>query len=31
LVLAWQLSAKWQYDPNLLTEVEIRLTTEGAG
>jgi uncharacterized protein YndB with AHSA1/START domain len=30
LVLAWQISAQWQYDPNLLTEVEVRFVPEGA-
>ena len=30
LVLAWQLDAQFQYDPNLLTEVEVRFTAEGA-
>jgi uncharacterized protein YndB with AHSA1/START domain len=29
LVLAWQISSQWQYDPNLLTEVEITFTQEG--
>jgi uncharacterized protein YndB with AHSA1/START domain len=29
LVLAWQLSAQWQYDASLLTEVEVRFTSEG--
>ena len=31
LVLAWQLTAQWQYDPSFLTEVEVRFTTEGEG
>jgi uncharacterized protein YndB with AHSA1/START domain len=31
LVLAWQISADWQYDPNLVTEVEVRFTPEGEG
>lgn len=30
LVLAWQLTAQFQYDPNFLTEVEVRFTAEGA-
>jgi uncharacterized protein YndB with AHSA1/START domain len=30
VVLAWQLSADWQYDPNLVTEVEIRFISESA-
>ena len=29
LVLAWQISADWQFDPALLTEVEIRFIPEG--
>jgi uncharacterized protein YndB with AHSA1/START domain len=29
LVLAWQLSASWEYDPELLTEVEVRFVAEG--
>jgi len=29
LVLGWQLNAQWQYDPALLTEVEILFTSEG--
>jgi uncharacterized protein YndB with AHSA1/START domain len=29
LVLAWQLSASWEYDPELLTEVEVRFEAEG--
>jgi uncharacterized protein YndB with AHSA1/START domain len=31
LVLGWQLSAEWTYDPNLLTEVEVTFTPEGDG
>ncbi|HEY0746799.1 MAG TPA: SRPBCC family protein [Steroidobacteraceae bacterium] len=30
VVLAWQLNADWQYDPNLVTEVEVRFITESA-
>jgi len=30
LVLAWQLGADWQYDPNLVTEVELNFLPEGA-
>jgi uncharacterized protein YndB with AHSA1/START domain len=30
LVLAWQLSPDWQFDPALVTEVEVRFTPEGA-
>jgi len=29
LVLAWQINAKWQYDPDLVTEVEVTFTPEG--
>ena len=29
LVLAWQLDADWRYDPDLVTEVEIRFIPEG--
>ena len=28
-VLAWQLNASWTYDPDFLTEVEIRFTPDG--
>jgi uncharacterized protein YndB with AHSA1/START domain len=28
LVLAWQLTAQWQYDPGFVTEVEVRFTAE---
>jgi uncharacterized protein YndB with AHSA1/START domain len=31
LLLAWQISAQWQFDPNLVTEVEIRFTPDGNG
>ena len=30
LVLAWRIGADWKYDANLLTEVEVRFTAEGA-
>jgi uncharacterized protein YndB with AHSA1/START domain len=30
LVLAWQINADWQYDPELVTEVEMLFTAEGA-
>jgi uncharacterized protein YndB with AHSA1/START domain len=30
-LLAWQINAEWQFDPDLLTEVEIRFIEEGAG
>lgn len=29
LVLAWQITAAWQYDPDFLTEVEIQFLEEG--
>lgn len=31
LVLAWQLSADWTYDPDLVTEVAVSFTPEGEG
>jgi len=31
LLLAWQINAQWQFDPNLVTEVEIRFTPDGNG
>ncbi|MGZ3377784.1 MAG: SRPBCC family protein, partial [Phenylobacterium sp.] len=31
LVLAWRISHQWGYDPNLLTEVEVRFTATGDG
>lgn len=30
LVLSWDISADWQYDANLQTEVEVRFTQEGS-
>lgn len=30
LVLAWRLSADWKYQKDLLTELEVRFTAEGA-
>jgi uncharacterized protein YndB with AHSA1/START domain len=30
LVLAWRLSADWKYQKDLLTEVEVKFTAEGA-
>jgi len=30
LVLAWQLDADWRYDPDLVTEVEVRFVALGA-
>src|SRR5262249_44678896 len=29
LVLAWQLTAEYQYDPSFITEVEVTFTPEG--
>lgn len=29
LVLAWQLNGHWQFDPQLITEVEVRFVAEG--
>jgi uncharacterized protein YndB with AHSA1/START domain len=31
LVLAWQLTAEWTYDPDLITEVEVRFLPQGEG
>ena len=31
LVLAWQINAEWQFDPELVTEVEVRFIAESAG
>jgi uncharacterized protein YndB with AHSA1/START domain len=31
LVLAWRLNARWEYDPALLTEVEVRFSAVGEG
>jgi DNA-binding transcriptional ArsR family regulator/uncharacterized protein YndB with AHSA1/START domain len=31
LVLAWQLNSQWRYDPDFVTELEIRFTPEGGG
>jgi hypothetical protein len=28
-VLSWEISADWQYDPNVKTEVEVRFIAEG--
>jgi uncharacterized protein YndB with AHSA1/START domain len=30
IVLAWQLTADWKFDPDFVTEVEINFTAEGA-
>jgi uncharacterized protein YndB with AHSA1/START domain len=29
LVLSWQLTAAWQFDPNFLTEVEVKFIAQG--
>jgi uncharacterized protein YciI len=29
LVLTWQITAAWQYDPEFVTEIEVRFTAEG--
>jgi uncharacterized protein YndB with AHSA1/START domain len=29
LVLAWQLTADWKYDPDFVTEVEVTFTSSG--
>ena len=31
LMLAWQISAQWQYEPALVTEVEVRFSPDGDG
>jgi len=31
LVLAWRISGQWKCDPNVHTEVEVRLTDVGDG
>jgi uncharacterized protein YndB with AHSA1/START domain len=31
VVLAWQINADWQYDPELITEVEVRFIAENSG
>jgi uncharacterized protein YndB with AHSA1/START domain len=30
VVFAWQINGEWRFDPSLVTEVEIRFTSEGA-
>lgn len=30
LVLSWDITADWQYDPSLKTEIEVRFIAEGA-
>ncbi len=29
IILAWQLTAAWQFDPDFVTEVEVNFTSEG--
>ena len=29
IILAWQLNADWQYDPDFVTELEVRFIAEG--
>jgi uncharacterized protein YndB with AHSA1/START domain len=31
LVLSWDITADWQYDPALKTEIEVRFIPEGSG
>ncbi|WP_200908740.1 SRPBCC family protein [Caballeronia mineralivorans] len=31
LVLAWQIDAKWHFDPTLLTEIEVRFDAQASG
>ena len=31
LILIWQLTAEFKFDPNLVTEVEVHFTPEGSG
>ena len=31
VLLAWQINGSWQFDPSLVTEVEIRFAPEGSG
>ena len=31
LLLAWQITGQWRFDPNLVTEVEVRFTPDGEG
>jgi uncharacterized protein YndB with AHSA1/START domain len=29
VLLAWQITAEWKYDPSFVTEVEVTFTPEG--
>jgi uncharacterized protein YndB with AHSA1/START domain len=31
VTLAWQINGQWQYDPALVTEIEVRFTPAGKG
>jgi uncharacterized protein YndB with AHSA1/START domain len=31
VLLAWQLDGTWKHNPDLITEVEVRFTSEGSG
>jgi uncharacterized protein YndB with AHSA1/START domain len=31
LLLAWQITAEWRFDPKLVSELEVRFIPEGAG
>ena len=31
LIFAWQITAEWQYDPDFVTELEVRFVAEGNG
>ena len=31
LLLGWQVNAQWAYDPNLITELEVKFIGEGPG
>jgi uncharacterized protein YndB with AHSA1/START domain len=31
LLLGWQITGKWQFDPDFLTEVEVRFVADGTG
>lgn len=31
VIFAWQLNQDWKYDPDFITELEVRFTPEGSG
>ena len=31
LLLGWQITGEWRFDPSLLTELEVRFTADGSG